>query len=304
MKIIKVKLHGEEPGECKTIFKETGNDKYYNRIESDKFGCWYTVYPSQGYWENANKVKDDVVFEITDGYGNLLFSESNGNLGAFKSIGKKARETALNLAEKLRLHSYDDWSGWLCADMAPCGYTGYRDNWLHYEPKTKNSKIIEEYMHLGIKFRIIIENVVHPICGKTWNIVYIQNTETDVCEAICGYHLDTGPAVYTKVKNLSQLKRFLTEGAEFCIVEHCRSKELIGERRRVNYVNTTGIYTIVTSDPEHMTLKANRGKSSFLGWSQSAFWDFRDDGVCALYSSASEKTPENLIIAIRLTSGN
>jgi hypothetical protein len=104
------------------------------------------------------------------------------------------------------------------------------------------------------------------------------------------------------ITNHSQLKKQLVTGVEFDIVEHCRP-EVIGERRRVNYADSTGIYTIKSTDLDGVLSKANGGKGSYLRWEKALFWEFRDDGVCALYSSASDKTPENLIIALRLIEG-
>lgn len=104
------------------------------------------------------------------------------------------------------------------------------------------------------------------------------------------------------ITNLSQLKKQLTSGAEFDIVGHCRP-EVIGERRRVNYADTTGIYTIIPADPDGVVSKANGGRGSYLSWSKAPFWEFRDDGVCALYLNAGSKRPANLVIAIRIAQG-
>jgi len=101
------------------------------------------------------------------------------------------------------------------------------------------------------------------------------------------------------IKNLSQLKKTLIAGTSFTITEHCRS-EVIGEQRMVNYADTTGIYTITPSNLGSKVSQANNSKGSFLGWSKAVFWEFRDSGICALYSSQTEKTAETLIIAIRV----
>jgi len=98
------------------------------------------------------------------------------------------------------------------------------------------------------------------------------------------------------IANLSQLKKKLTEGAEFDVVAHCRP-EVVGERRRVNYANTVGFYSAIPSEPDSKTTKANGGKGSFLDWGKAAFWEF-NDGVCTLYNGIN-KNPENLVIAIK-----
>lgn len=100
------------------------------------------------------------------------------------------------------------------------------------------------------------------------------------------------------VNNLSQLKKALTEGAEFEIVGHCRA-ECIGQTRRVNIANTAGFYSVIPGEPGGKVSLANGGRGSFLDWSKARFWKF-DNGVCALYDSDKEQTDERLIIAIRL----
>lgn len=186
---IQVKFHHEDSGFCRTTFKAVNEDKYFNRIESDKFGCWYTVYPSQGYWENSSEVKKDVMFEVVDNDGKVLFIESNGNIGAFSSTGKKARDIAADIANWFLLKPYEDWKQWLLADKVIHGYTGYDDNWLHAEAGCHGSKEIGRYYHLGIKFIIYVERMDHIICGKEWRYVHIVN-EGNNSEAICGFLFD------------------------------------------------------------------------------------------------------------------
>ena len=99
------------------------------------------------------------------------------------------------------------------------------------------------------------------------------------------------------IKNLAQLKRALVKGAEFEITGHCRP-EVIGERRRVNYADTTGIYTIVPGGPDHKATVANGGRGSFRGWSKAPFWKF-EGGVCGLYSDKGH-TEAALIIEIKV----
>ena len=105
------------------------------------------------------------------------------------------------------------------------------------------------------------------------------------------------------IKNLSQLKKALVKGVEFDIVEHCRF-ECVGERRKVNYANTTGFYSVIPSDPDCKISKANGGKGSFLSWSNAPFWGFREDGVCAIYSSDKNQVSDTCILAFKLINPN
>jgi len=187
---IKITFLHEDTGNCKTTFKEIGKENYYNRIEHNDSGYWYTVYPSNGYWENNSKVKDDIVFEICNFDGNLLFTESNANIGAFKSISQKAKEISIEWVKKLSLQSHEKWKKWLSDEMTACEYKGDIDNWLYYEPKSEleMGEIIYEYEHFGIKFHIFKLDMIHPICGKKWIDVSIINNCTNECLKICGYN--------------------------------------------------------------------------------------------------------------------
>lgn len=103
------------------------------------------------------------------------------------------------------------------------------------------------------------------------------------------------------IKNLSQLKKALAPGADFVITAHCRP-ECVGETRRVNLANTTGIYSINPDDPTSKASTANCGKGSWLGWSKAPFWSFEGD-TAMLYDSDTTHTPEHIIIGLKLAGG-
>lgn len=103
------------------------------------------------------------------------------------------------------------------------------------------------------------------------------------------------------LKNLAQLKNHLVPGAEFEIVAHFRP-ECIGQIRRVNKANTTGIYSVIPSEPNCRTSTANFGKGTWLAWGKASYWEF-EDGVATRYQDEREHTPEHLLIAIKLTGG-
>lgn len=100
------------------------------------------------------------------------------------------------------------------------------------------------------------------------------------------------------IKNLSQLKKLLTAGAEFEITGHARP-ECIGQRRRVNLANTQGFYSIIPDEPTSRVSTANCGKGSWLGWSKAPFWNF-DGNTAVLYDSDEEHTEAHLIIKIKV----
>ena len=85
------------------------------------------------------------------------------------------------------------------------------------------------------------------------------------------------------IKNLSQLKKQLTEGMEFEILEHQRS-ENIGKIRRITAVNTQGIYSIVPAEPDCKDSLANSGKGVWCNWGSAASWEFNaSDNTCTAF---------------------
>ena len=103
------------------------------------------------------------------------------------------------------------------------------------------------------------------------------------------------------IKNLSQLRKALTPGAEFEIIAHNRP-EYVGQRRKVNIANTQGMYTITPNEPNSRVSNANCGKGSWLGWSKAPFWDF-DGDTAALYDSDEIHTEKHLVMKIKVDGG-
>lgn len=100
------------------------------------------------------------------------------------------------------------------------------------------------------------------------------------------------------IKNLNQLKKSLKAGTRFQITAHCK-KKWIGQIREVTVANTQGFYSVVPGEPGHVVSGCNGGRGSVLWWSKAPFWDFKD-GICGIYSSDTERTEDNLIMAFRV----
>lgn len=100
------------------------------------------------------------------------------------------------------------------------------------------------------------------------------------------------------IKNLSQLKRTLVKGVEYEVIAHARP-ECVGQHRRVNYADSTGIYSIIPDQLDSRETLANNGKGTWLGWSKASFWKFEND-TCTLYDSDKDYTPEHIIISIKV----
>ncbi len=101
-----------------------------------------------------------------------------------------------------------------------------------------------------------------------------------------------------EIKNLAQLKRALTVGAEFEITSAIRP-DINKQLRQVKYADTTGIYSIRPDAPDDRITLANDGRGSYLDWGKAADWDF-NNGDCIAYRKGMEHTPENTLFTIRL----
>ncbi|MCM1277124.1 MAG: hypothetical protein NC299_17480, partial [Lachnospiraceae bacterium] len=101
------------------------------------------------------------------------------------------------------------------------------------------------------------------------------------------------------IKNLAQLKRFLTVGAEFEITSYTRD-DVKNQWRRVNDADTTAIYSIRPDAPDDdKTTLANRGRGSHLSWEKASDWEFAN-GVCTAYRRGTEHTEENRLFSIKV----
>ena len=98
------------------------------------------------------------------------------------------------------------------------------------------------------------------------------------------------------IKNLAQLKRALTVGAEFEIKSHWKESSL-NQRRQVKYADTTGIYSIRPDAPDDKINSANGGRGSYLDWGKASDWEFKN-GTCTLYNKGFEHTSENMIMSL------
>lgn len=95
------------------------------------------------------------------------------------------------------------------------------------------------------------------------------------------------------IKNLSQLKKAISEGNIFTIKEHWK-QEYIGQRRKGNVIQTNGVYLIIPNEPENKVSLANGKRGSWLEYGKASAWEF-NNGTCTLYNG--EHKPENLVMS-------
>lgn len=101
------------------------------------------------------------------------------------------------------------------------------------------------------------------------------------------------------IKNLAQLKRALTVGAEFEITSYIRG-DVVNQWRRVKEADTVAIYSIRPDAPDdEKTTLANHGRGSYLPWEKASDWEFAN-GVCTAYRRGMEHTEENKLFSIKV----
>ena len=148
-------------------------------------------------WKNSAKFSGKVLFEVLDSNGNLLFTESNDNLGSFISLEDKTMQVSEDYAKRLGLSTFEEWSKWLIAEKKNFDYKDGNYKWILAESQEIPGKAIgenhrhplEEYSHLGVGFVVRSVSTEHKICGKKWSEVKIFNKKSKECIAVCGYIL-------------------------------------------------------------------------------------------------------------------
>lgn len=102
-----------------------------------------------------------------------------------------------------------------------------------------------------------------------------------------------------EIKNLAQLKRALTVGAEFEITSYIRG-DVVNQWRRVKEADTVAIYSIRPDAPDdEKTTLANHGRGSYLPWEKASDWGFAN-GICTAYRKGTEHTEENRLFSIKV----
>lgn len=172
-----VTFHHAAYGLCKETFKEVyrivdgvekypDHPKYFNKM-TDYTNDWYTVYPSQGYWENCNSVREDIQFSICDKSGEIIYFEDSKD---YMYIKKYIEERGIDFAIENNLTQYAQWKDALCDNQEFEEYKGYKDNWLYcsYEQITK-PVVLKEFSYLGVKYKITKETNKHKFCGIVYD---------------------------------------------------------------------------------------------------------------------------------------
>ena len=96
---------------------------------------------------------------------------------------------------------------------------------------------------------------------------------------------------YLTIKNLSQLKAVIKNGALFEIVEHNKNPEMTGQIRKANVIQTNGFYSIIPNEPNSPISTCNMGRGSWFEYGPASCWKFdnTDEGtVCSAYSSVGD----------------
>ena len=82
-----------------------------------------------------------------------------------------------------------------------------------------------------------------------------------------------------EIKNLSQLKRVLREGHDFIISKHFIKPEYTGQIRKVNIMQTNGMYSIDSVNFKNPINNANGGRGTWLEFGKAKDWKF-ENGLC------------------------
>jgi|GEM_PF-1932670 len=194
-RFIRVRFHHEDSGFCKTTFKTIGKkqQRYYNRHDD---GGWYTVYPTGGYWESDTPVKKEIIFQIVNKKGDVLFTESNSfRERPFTSVNIFIGNTAKAYAKEHNLADHEQWKQYMssCPEYEEFIKKDYRENWLYSKREVIETKILDSFTYLDFKYNIAEVKVKHKISGLeylSYEIQLLSDDCGDMCGGdICGYKL-------------------------------------------------------------------------------------------------------------------
>lgn len=79
-----------------------------------------------------------------------------------------------------------------------------------------------------------------------------------------------------KIENLSQLKKALTPGTKFQIVEHFIRPEHNGEIRTVTKLQTNAIYSNIPEQPDNKINSTNNGLGYWFEFGKAKEWTFTE----------------------------
>ena len=81
------------------------------------------------------------------------------------------------------------------------------------------------------------------------------------------------------IKNLSQLKKAITNKQQFQIVKHYLHEDFAGQIRTPNVIQTNGFYSIIEDDPSSPISTANFGKGYWCSYGKAGQYEFNDTGI-------------------------
>jgi hypothetical protein len=89
------------------------------------------------------------------------------------------------------------------------------------------------------------------------------------------------------IKNLSQLKKAISNKQKFQIVKHFVHEGFAGQIRTPNVIQTNGFYSIIEDDPTSQITTANYGKGYWYGYESAACYEFNDNSILLKFKNGS-----------------
>jgi len=195
-KVLTVRFMGRQSAEDLYRNVETGRVYVRQPANVDSIAFWLTSSKWTGGYEADCPIREGIAMRVVDKSDKVLFEEllekDDWNSGtSAKKVGKFSYEAYRDLehiwAEKLNLHPYEEWKGYVLRDMANCSYKGYSENWLYAEVEYREVEVLDRVKVLGEELHILKEKAIHKISGKAWECVAIHTKDHCECLGICGY---------------------------------------------------------------------------------------------------------------------
>lgn len=107
------------------------------------------------------------------------------------------------------------------------------------------------------------------------------------------------------IRNLTQLKKAITSGHCFEIVDHYLHPDFSGQVRQPTKVQTNGFYSQVYQDDNHKVSHANGGLGYWMEYKKASDWEFNGE-ICTCWRNTRgfrEKVWDIRVLDIQVKKG-
>ena len=177
------------------LFFCSDNKRVYCRQPSNDSSkvTWLTTSKWQGGYEASAPLRSDIVVNVVDKKGNVLFTEQNNDFELsernYLFSREQIRALSISLAYKFHLSTFNEWKSNLLKIKIERGFNDEcSDNtWLYCKWNEIEREVLAEYYIYGVKhLRVVKSKQLHTLSGCVW-YEYSSLYDDDTVSDLIGY---------------------------------------------------------------------------------------------------------------------